>query len=214
MTVPGWNPPSTGDPVGPIEPFVPADPQEWMRRQLFGRRVVVLTGTLDDRAATEAAAALMTLDATGDDPVELQIDSADGTVDAALALMDVIDLLGVPVEARCTGRAAGPAVGVLAVCDRRVASRHARIQLTEPRVEFTGDARTLHQQADEHLRRWGAFCARLAEATGRTAESVADDAARGRFLSADEAVGYGIVDEVAGADITRLPGPPMGFRPR
>ncbi len=217
MTVPGWTPSPVGDPVGPIGPLEPPGsphPLEWMRRQQFDRRVVVLSGTLDDRMATEVAAELMTLDATGDDPVELQIDSADGSVDAALALMDVIDLMGVPVHAWCTGRAGGPVVGVLAVCDKRTASPHARLQLAEPRVEFDGDARSVGHRANEHLRRWRAFCARLAEAAGRTVEAVSDDAARGRYLSADEAVGYGILDEVAGADITRLPGARIGFRPR
>jgi ATP-dependent Clp protease, protease subunit len=193
----------------------PEDPAAWMRRHLLERRTVLLTGMLDDPCATEVGAALMTLDATGDGPVELRIDCAEGSVDAALALMDVVDLLGVPVHAWCTGRAAGPVVGVLAVCGRRTASRHARIQLTEPAVSFDGGARTVHQLADEHLRRWSAFCDRLAEASGRDPQSVRDDTARGRFLSADEAVGYGILDEVAGpeATVTPLPGRPVGFRP-
>jgi ATP-dependent Clp protease protease subunit len=208
MTGRGW-------PLFPSDGAPGTDPAEWMRRQLLERRVVALTGTLDDRCATEVAAALMTLDATGDTAVELQIDSAEGSVDAALALMDVIDLLGVPVHGWCTGRAGGPAVGVLAVCGRRVASPHARIQLTEPMVSFDGDARSVGQQAEEHLRRWTAFCRRLSDATGASLQAVCDDTARGRFLSAAEAVDYGILDSVASPDsrIIRLPGRPLGFQP-
>jgi len=209
MTGPGWPPYPFDDSSGA------ADPAEWVRRQLLERRVVGLFGPVDDRCATECAAALMTLDATGDSAVELQIDSADGSVDAAMALMDVIDLLGVPVHAWCTGRAGGPAVGVLAVCGQRVASPHARIQLTEPQVHFDGDARSVHMQAEEHLRRWATFCRRLSDATGTALQRVCDDTARGRFLSAGEAVDYGILDSVAGPDsqIIRLPGRPVGFRP-
>ncbi len=72
----------------------------------------------------------------------------------------------------------------------------------------------MHQLAEEHLRRWAMFCARVAEATGRTA-AIGEDAA-GRFLSPAEAVDYGIVDSVAGPDapIGRLPPRPVGFRPR
>jgi ATP-dependent Clp protease protease subunit len=97
-----------------------------------------------------------------------------------------------------------------------VASPHARIQLREPQVSFGGDARGVHQLAEEHLHRWAAFCRRLSEATGRTPEEVGDDTARGRFLSATEAVDYGILDSVAGPDaqIIRLPGRPLGFQPR
>jgi ATP-dependent Clp protease protease subunit len=213
MTGPGW-PQHPSD--QPSDDPSATGPAEWLRRQLLERRVVGLLGTLDDRCATEVAAALMTLDATGDSAVELQIDSANGTVDAAMALMDVIDLLGVPVHAWCSGRAGGPAVGVLAVCGSRVASPHARIQLTEPQVHFDGDARAVGQQAEEHLRRWAAFCRRLSEATGQTLQQVSDDTARGRFLSAAEAVDYGILDSVAGPDarIIRLPGRPFGFQPR
>ncbi len=208
--------------TGPVWPVLPADQVggildhgEWMRRQLFERRIVVLSGTLDDRNATETGASLMTLDATGDDPIELRIDSGEGTVDAGLALMDVIDLLGVPVHGWCIGRAGGPAVGVLAVCHRRTASPHARIQLAEPQVTFEGDARYLQEQAAEHLRRWGSLCARLAEATGRSVEYVVEDTARGRFLSAEEAVEYGLLDTVTTSDarIVRMPGRPLGFRP-
>ena len=199
MTGSGW-PMLPGD-----EPGGAPDPADWMRRQLFERRIVVLAGTLDDRCATGTAAALMTLDASGDAPVELQIDSGEGTLDAGLALMDVIDLLGVPVHAWCTGRAGGPAVGVLAVCHRRTASPHARIQLSEPQVTFAGDARHLEQRAADHLTRWASFCERLSEATGRPLDSVADDAAHGRYLSAEEAVGYGLLDDVSTPDAADRP---------
>jgi ATP-dependent protease ClpP protease subunit len=93
-------PPST-----PEERLEPTDPQAWMHRQLFDRRIMLLSGDLADHAVNGVGVALMTLDATGDDPVQLQIDSGDGTIAAALALMDIIDLLGVPVRASARPRA-------------------------------------------------------------------------------------------------------------
>ncbi|MGO8873136.1 MAG: ATP-dependent Clp protease proteolytic subunit [Acidimicrobiales bacterium] len=192
------------------------DPQDWMRRHLFERRTVLLTGRLDDQASNEAGAALMMLDATGDDAVQLRIDSGDGTVAAGLALMDVIDLLGVPVHAWCTGQAAGPTVGVLAVCHRRLVSPHARLRLVEPAMEAQGRAADLEGLAAAHLERWSAFCARLSQATGRSADAWREDAARGRFLSADEAVELGVAEEVATPDarMYRLPSRSIGFGPR
>jgi ATP-dependent Clp protease protease subunit len=186
-----------------------------MRQQLLERRVVALVGPLDDACANDVGAALMTLDADGDGSIELRIDSSGGPTGAALALMDIIDLLGVTVRGWCTGQVAGTAVGVLAVCHDRTVSPHARVRLAEPRMEFEGDARLLGQLAAEHARRWAMFLRRLARATGRSTEQIAEDTARGRFLTAEEALSYGIADRVATPDspIGRLPSRPLGFRP-
>jgi ATP-dependent Clp protease, protease subunit len=202
----------------PSTPGVTADAtdvQGWMRRQLFEQRVVLLSGDLDDLVASAVGVALMTLDASGDDPVQLQIDSGDGTIGAALALMDIIDLLGVPVRAICIGQAAGAAVGVLAVCHHRTVTAHARLRLIEPRMEAQGSARQLEQLAAAHMDQWTMYCDRLSEVTGQTGERILEDASRGRFLSADEAVAYGLVDEIATSDarIYRLPGRSIGFGP-
>jgi len=208
-SLPGW-PPSDGD-----ADAAAINPQEWLRRRLFDRRVVILDGTLDDARGNQVGVSLMTLDADGDGAIDLQIDCAGGTTGAALALMDIVDLVGVTVRAWCTGQAAGPAVGVLAVCHHRTISPHARVHLTEPRVEYDGSARVLQQLAGAHAQHWAMFCRRLARATGKAFEQVEEDTARGRFLTADEAMAYGLVDEVAAPDarIDRLPGRPMGFGP-
>jgi ATP-dependent Clp protease protease subunit len=171
-----------------------------MRRRLFDRRVVILDGTLDDARATEVGAALMTLDATGDEAVDLRIDCADSTTGAALSLMDIVDLLGVPVRAWCTGQVAGPAVGVLAVGDHRTLSTHGRVHLVQPKAEFGGTAGRLVQLAEAHAHQWGSFCRRVAEASGQPAERVAEDTARGLYLTASEALAYGLVDGVTGPD--------------
>ncbi len=206
MSLPGF--PPLGD--GP-----PTDPQDWMRRRLFERRTVLVDGPLDDFRATQVGAELMTLDAAGDGSIDLQIDCPEASTGAALALMDIIDLLGVPVRGWCTGQAVGPAVGILAVCSHRTMSPHARLHLSEPRVEFAGSARLLQQLAEAHADQWATFCQRLAEASGRSPAQVAEDAARGDYLTASRAVAYGLIDEVATPDAraARLPGRQLGFRP-
>ena len=224
MTTTRWDPrggDGADEPVGSDDPgrrwtMDGADPRSWMRRKLFDLRIVLLSGPVDDEAGHEVGVELMTLDAIGDGPVHLQIDSAGGTLPAALALMDIIDVLGVPVRASCVGQAVGPSVGVLAVCSHRLMSAHARLRLLEPSVEVQGSARQLEQLATAHADQWTAFCARLSEVTGRPLERVLDDADHGRFLSAQEAIDYGLVDEVAAADarMYRLPGRPIGFGSR
>jgi ATP-dependent Clp protease protease subunit len=197
------------------DPTALAESGDWLARGLFDRRIVQLSGPLDDAAAAELVAQLMTLDALGDDPVEFRITSPGGTVSAALAVIDVIGLVGVPVHAFATGRVHGPAVGVLAVCDERTVADHTSVRLVEPAVEFRGSATQLDGQAAAHREEWEAFCACMARVTRRTVGEVASDAAAGRFLTAEEAVDYGIADGVArrSADIHRLPGRRIGFRP-
>ena len=177
--------------------------------RMFDRRVVFLHGALDDRLAGELSIALMTLDAEGNGPISLHIDCAEGTFDGALAVMDVIDLLGVPVHATCVGRVEGPCCGVLAVCDHRRASMNTRFRLGAPRERFEGTVRDAAAQLEQLQARVARFVARLAGATGWPVERVADDVAAGRYLGADEALRYGLIDEVIDrpdAPVIPLPG--------
>ncbi len=187
-----------------------------LAQRLFGQRVVVLRGPLDDMTAARVAAELMTLDADGDTAVTLRIDSAEGSLATALTLMDVVELLGVPVRALALGQVGGAAVGVLAVCSHRSAMPSTRFFLSEPRTHMDAPARNVAQWArlreDERAR----FCQRVATATGRPADTVAADLAGGVFMGAEEALAYGLVDEICRpeAAIHQLPGPPIGFRPQ
>ena len=158
----------------------------------------------------------MTLDATGDGPVQLHIDCPGGTLEAAFCLIDVIDLLGVDVIATCVGQAVGPAIGPLAVAHRRQATPHARLRLVEPTASMAGHPHDLDVWAAHHSAQVQRFAERLAAAVRRPVDAVADDLAAGRYLDAQEALDYGLIDEVCGprARIVALPGPRLGFRPR
>jgi ATP-dependent Clp protease, protease subunit len=186
------------------------DPAEWMRAQLWERRTVALTGRLDHAAVTRVAAELMTLDAAGDEAVFLHVDCDGGGLDAAFTLIDTIDLLGVPVRVRCVGRAEGVAVGVVAVAHHRAATPHARFKLTLPDASFSGSAANIESTAREHQRQVEAFVTRIAEATGRAFEHIEADLERGRWLDANEALVYGLIDEI---ERPERPGPDEG-RPR
>jgi len=208
----------------PLEPRPPAPPGssapegDWgaaVRDRLFEHRTILLRGALDDAAATRAAAELMTLDATGDTRVTLHVDAWGGTIEAAFAVMDVIDLLGVPVHVLCIGRADGPAVGVVAVGSRRACTPHARFRLRDAEGEMRGSAADLARWAEHHLEQARRFHERVAAATRRSVEEVAADCATGRYLTAPEALGYGLVDEVASprGSVYPLPGRTVGFKP-
>jgi ATP-dependent Clp protease protease subunit len=105
---------------------------------------------------------------------------------------------------------------------RRLAAPHARFRLSEPELSVTGSASQLAGWA-EHLREELArFVARLAQATSRPSEHVEADLAAGRWLGAEEALVYGLIDEIwsspavperPGGPASR-PSRPFGFGPR
>jgi ATP-dependent Clp protease protease subunit len=192
------------------------DFSDLLARRLFEQRVVLLTGPLDDLKAGRVAAELMTLDAEGDSAVTLRLDCAEGSLGTALTLMDVVELLGVPVRALCMGQVGGPAIGILALCSHRAAMPSTRFQLREPRTQMESSARHVAQWAELRTDERRRFCQRIGTAIGATPDQIEDDLTRGLFMDAEGAKAYGLIDEVCRpeAEIHQLPGPPMGFRPR
>ncbi|HET9728484.1 MAG TPA: ATP-dependent Clp protease proteolytic subunit [Acidimicrobiia bacterium] len=194
-----------------------ADPTDVMRARLYEQGIVIVNGELDDDLAARVAAELMLLDATRDAAVKLWLNSGGGTLEAAFALIDVIDLLGVPVHATCIGRAEGPALGVLTVASHRVAIPHARLRLCEPATAFAGRADDVARWSAERDAATARFCARLADATKRPAEWIAEAIREGRFLDAHEAMRAGFIDEIAhsnAATVSSIDRRPIGFRSR
>lgn len=211
---PGWPPevPAPGEPPRrpPTPPPVPivydTEPptDRDLRERLLERRVVLASGFLDDATATEVAARLMYLDGTGDDPIELRYSCPNGDLGAAITLADTIELLGVELRATAAGTVGGAAVLPYAVATRRLAQPHASFTLAEPELHVRGRATDVLSDAERHARLVDALYRRLAEATGRSPQSVAADVGARRQLTAEEARAYGLVDEIAA---TRRPRP-------
>jgi ATP-dependent Clp protease protease subunit len=171
----------------------------WLQEKLFERRIVLITGRLDDAAAAEAAAALMTLDAAGAAPIELHLDSQDGTLESAFLLIDTIDQLRAAVRVHGRGQVGGPALGVMAAATHRSATAHTRFRLRQPTARFTGTPDQIAAYSRQQQELLWRFHARLARATGRPAEEIAEDMRRGRSLDAQEAREYGLIDEISAA---------------
>jgi ATP-dependent Clp protease, protease subunit len=165
-----------------------------LAERLLDQRMVLLAGELDDDAVNRAVAALALLDASGDDPVQLRMSGVSADVDAALPIVDALDLMGAPVHATALGRISGPAVVLLAVADRRVAGAHAVLHLCEPRSPHGIPGPEVEAWAAERTRRLRALQERLAAACGRTVDEIAADMRAGRVLDAQEAREYGLVD--------------------
>jgi ATP-dependent Clp protease protease subunit len=161
---------------------------------LLERRVVLASGEVDAERASVLAATLLTLDATGDRRIELRLSSCRGPLDAALALIDVLDVLGVPVHAWALGTLEGGPVGVFASCEQRRIAAHGVLRLREPDVEVAGTASDLERAlAAQGAQRRG-FLAAVARRVGRPYAEVEAEWERGAFLEADDAVSLGYAD--------------------
>jgi ATP-dependent Clp protease, protease subunit len=196
-------------PSGPWQPSPGATGAEamspWLEERLFERRIVMLRGHLTGPAASQAAAALLTLDTLGDEPVQLHMSVPDGELAAAYAVVDAVDAMRAPVHAVVTAEAGGAAIAVLAAAGRRLAYRHARIRLAEPRAAaLAGTADEVAAAAGQYLRELEELAVRLAEVTGRPRSRIEDDLSTGRVLTAEQAQEYGLIDEIVG----KRPAPP------
>jgi len=163
---------------------------------MFDRRVIWIRGRLDDLVATAAATQLMTLDGSGDDPIQLNLNSGEGTLSAALILMDTIAALGVPVKAVCIGRAEGPSLGVLAVAHRRLAASHSRLRLHGEAIISAGTAAPMAHELAQQQREIERFIAHVAQVTQQPAERVEIDLASRRYFDVEEALQYHLIDGI------------------
>ena len=167
--------------------------------RLLKDRIVFVGGEIDDNMANAIVAQLLFLQAQ--DPkreVSMYINSPGGSVTAGLAILDTMKMVKCPVATYCVGQASSMGAILLAAGEkgRRFALPHARIMVHQPWGGAQGKASDIEITAREILRLKEMLNGILAEASGRTLESVTNDTDRDHFMSADEAKAWGIVDKV------------------
>ncbi|HSE09211.1 MAG TPA: ATP-dependent Clp protease proteolytic subunit [Nocardioidaceae bacterium] len=202
---PPTEPPGPPGPPGPQpSPILPSweepDPRAFehdVADRLLAQRVVTMSGRLDDATADHVTRQLLLLGRDDpESPISLHLSCSDSELGAALALADAVDLAGAPVHAVVHGTLRGPAVAVLCAATRRAAHRHALVVLSLPEVSGAGTAARLASLAEQHEQQVAQLCGRIAEVTGRPVDSVGSDLETGRLLSAEQAMDYGLVDEI------------------
>lgn len=166
--------------------------------RLFERRLVMAHGRLDHELADTITAQLITLDGEGDQPIELLIDCPESDLDPAFTVLDVCEALAAPLTISIAGRLTGAGIVLLTSRHRRVGRPHATLQLSEPKFQTSvpGTAETIARLVEEHRRRIGVLIERLSERTTRPGPLIADEMSRGVYLTSDDAVAYGLLDDV------------------
>ena len=167
--------------------------------RLLKDRIVFVGGEIDDNMANAIVAQLLFLQAQDPEKeVSMYINSPGGSVTAGLAILDTMKMVKCPVATYCVGQASSMGAILLASGDkgRRYALPHARIMVHQPWGGAQGKASDIEITAREILRLKEMLNGILAEASGRTLESVTNDTDRDHFMSAEEAKAWGIVDKV------------------
>jgi len=165
--------------------------------RLLMDRIVFLGTEVNDDVANVIIAQLLFLEA--DNPerdVQLYINSPGGSVTAGLAIYDTMQYMRAPVNTICMGMAASMGCFLLAAGKRRFALPHARIMQHQPSAGARGTAADIEVQVKEILFARTKTNQLMAKHTGRTVEQIERDFDRDRYMSADEAKAYGIIDEI------------------
>jgi ATP-dependent Clp protease protease subunit len=166
---------------------------------LLENRIVFLIGEINYARATEVIMKLLYLDnLKRGREISLYINSPGGTVDDTMAIYDTMRFVGSPVATYCIGRAQSGGAVVLAAGTKgsRYALPHAKIMLHQPWGGMTGQASDIKIQAEEILKAKQTINQILARHTGQPIEKIQIETERDRYMSADEAKAYGLIDEV------------------
>jgi ATP-dependent Clp protease protease subunit len=167
--------------------------------RLLKERIIFLGTPIDDTVANLVCAQLLFLESEEPDKdIHLYINSPGGDITALFAIYDTMKYLKPDVSTFCYGQAASAAAVLLAAGahGKRFALPHARILLHQPFGGVEGQASDIELQAREILRMRDVLTAMLAADTGQSHEKVAKDTDRDFVMTADEAVLYGVIDEV------------------
>jgi ATP-dependent Clp protease, protease subunit len=170
-----------------------------LEERLADERIVFLWGEIAPNTAGGLIMRLLELQAkNADRDVHLYINSPGGSVDDTLAIYDTMQFLNCDVQTYCVGQAASGAAMILAAGTKgkRYALPHSKIMIHQPWGGVTGQAADIQIQAEEILKAKRMLNQLLAQHTGRSVEQIERETERDRYLSPQDAVEYGIVDEI------------------
>ncbi len=167
--------------------------------RLLEDRIIMLSGEIDDNLANTIVAELIYLE--GKDPdkdICLYINSPGGSVTAGLAIYDTMNYIKCDVSTICIGMAASMGAFILSSGKKgkRFALPNSEIMIHQPLGGAQGQASDIKIQADHILKIKDKLNKILAENTGKAVEEVEKDTDRDNYLSAEDALNYGIIDKI------------------
>ncbi|WP_373033263.1 ATP-dependent Clp endopeptidase proteolytic subunit ClpP [Sulfurovum sp.] len=167
--------------------------------RLLKDRIIMLSGEVNDQVASTVVAQLLFLEAQDPDKdIYFYINSPGGVITSGLSMFDTMNYIKPDIVTICIGQAASMGAFLLAsgTKGKRYALPHARIMIHQPSGGAQGQSTDIQIQAQEIQRLKDTLNEILAEQTGKTAKRIEKDTERDNFMSAAEAMEYGLIDKV------------------
>lgn len=167
--------------------------------RLLRERIIFVGEEIDDEMANSIVAQLLLLDSENPEKdIMMYINSPGGVITAGMAIFDTMQLVKADVSTICIGEAASMGAFLLSAGTKgkRMALPMARIMIHQPLGGAKGQATDIELEAKEIMRMKNMLNGLLAEHSGQTIEKVKADTERDHYLSAQEAVEYGLIDKV------------------
>lgn len=164
--------------------------------RLLKDRVIILHEGIDNFQANSIVAQLLFLNSESKDPINLYINSPGGSVTAGLAIYDTMNHIDAPVNTFCVGQAASMAAVLLAAGKKRLILPSAEVMLHQPMGQAFGQATDISIQAKRIERVKAKLIQIIAKHTNRHELTVGQDIDRDFWMTAEEALAYGIVDKI------------------
>lgn len=167
--------------------------------RLLRERIIFLGSEIDDEVANSIVAQLLLLDSENPDKdIMLYINSPGGVITAGMAIYDTMKLIKADVSTICLGDAASMGAFLLSAGTKgkRLALPNARIMIHQPLGGAKGQATDIEIEAKEILRMKTMLSTLMAEHTGQTVERIKQDTERDNFMTAQQALEYGLIDKV------------------
>ena len=166
--------------------------------RLLKDRIVFITGEINDVTANVIIAELLYLDSLNQDDIYLYINSPGGSVTSGMAIYDTMNYVKSDIKTIVIGMAASMAA-FLATCGtkgKRCVLPNSELMIHQPLGGAQGQATDIKIAADRIIKMRGKLNKIMAEKTGQTIKKITTDTERDNFMSAKEALSYGLVDEI------------------
>lgn len=167
--------------------------------RLLKERVIFIVGPIEDYSANLIVAQLLYLESENPDKdINIYINSPGGSVTAGMAIYDTMQFVKPDVATMCVGQAAsmGALLLTAGAKGKRYALPHSRVMIHQPLGGFQGQASDIDIHAREILKMKALLNRILQQHSGQSMETIERDTDRDKFMSAEDARGYGLIDEV------------------
>jgi ATP-dependent Clp protease protease subunit len=176
-----------------------AEPRNaFLEEKAFRSRTVLVFGEIDDKSAADVARRLIALDAHSPEPIDLLVSSPGGHLESGDAIHDIIRFIAAPVNMIGTGWVGSAATHLyLSVPkERRYCTPNTRFLIHQPSGGAGGPASDIAIHAQEIIKARERIARTISRETGKPLEKVLEDIERDRWLSAEEAIEYGLVGRI------------------